>query len=143
VDGPQPLVQPGRPLRGSPLCSGKRLWPVETPWPDPLSDIVLGVFLASPHREAPENARRKKRGGNEAGATVIVLRFFGIFRSVFRKYFCGVFGLLVQRNGQKRDKKFEGKRRQEKSFFSQLFWPKGFDMGFTKTFYVKLLNSRR
>jgi hypothetical protein len=31
VDGPQPLVQPGRPLRGSPLCSGKRLWPVETP----------------------------------------------------------------------------------------------------------------
>ena len=30
VDGPQPLVQPGRPLRGSPLCSGKRLWPVET-----------------------------------------------------------------------------------------------------------------
>ena len=24
VDGPQPLVQPGRPLRGNPLCSGKR-----------------------------------------------------------------------------------------------------------------------
>jgi hypothetical protein len=31
------------------------------------------------------------------------LRFFEIFRSDFRKYFYGVFGLLMQRNGQKRD----------------------------------------
>ena len=32
VDGPQPLVPPRRPLRVSPLCSGKRFWPVETSW---------------------------------------------------------------------------------------------------------------
>ena len=33
VDGPQPLVQPGRPLRGRPLCSGHRFCPVETSCP--------------------------------------------------------------------------------------------------------------
>jgi hypothetical protein len=33
------------------------------------------------------------------------LRFLEIFRSDFRKYFYGVFGLLMQRNGQKHDKK--------------------------------------
>jgi hypothetical protein len=32
VGGPLPLVQPGRPLRGSPLCSGNRFCPVETSW---------------------------------------------------------------------------------------------------------------
>jgi hypothetical protein len=35
VDGPQPLVQQRRPLRGSPLCSGNRFCPVETSWPSP------------------------------------------------------------------------------------------------------------
>jgi hypothetical protein len=53
------------------------------------------------------------------------LRFFEIFRSDFRKYFCGVFGLLMQRNGQKRDKK----NRWEKTtgfFFPQLFSAKSF-----------------
>jgi hypothetical protein len=30
VSGTQPLVQQRRPLRRSPLCSGKRFWPVET-----------------------------------------------------------------------------------------------------------------
>jgi hypothetical protein len=43
------------------------------------------------------------------------LRFFKVFRSVFRKYFCGVFELLMQRNGQKCD-----------NFFSQLFRKKRF-----------------
>jgi hypothetical protein len=49
------------------------------------------------------------------------LRFFEIFRSDFRKYFYGAFGLLMQRNGQKRDKKkIDGNRRQgeKKSTFS-------------------------
>jgi hypothetical protein len=43
----------------------------------------------------------------------------------------------MQRNGQKRDKrKIEGKSRQEKSLFSQLFRPKVFDMGSPqKVFY--------
>jgi hypothetical protein len=43
----------------------------------------------------------------------------------------------MQRNGQKRDKKkIDGKRRKEKSFFSQLFRPKVFDIDFPqKVFY--------
>ena len=59
------------------------------------------------------------------------LRFFEIFRSDFRKYFYGVFGLLMQRNGQKRDKKKSmGKDERKKVFFSQLFRPKVFDIDF-------------
>jgi hypothetical protein len=51
---------------------------------------------------------------------------------IFRKDFYGVFELVMQRNGpKKRDKK-----RQEKSFFPQLFWQKVFDMYFPqKAFY--------
>jgi hypothetical protein len=43
----------------------------------------------------------------------------------------------VQRNGQKRfKKKIDGKRRKEKSFFSQLFRPKCFDINLSqKVFY--------
>jgi hypothetical protein len=67
------------------------------------------------------------------------LRFFEIFRSDFRKYFNGVFGLRMQKNGQKRDKKICGKIRKEKSFFSsQLFRPKVFDMDFLNLFLVFL-----
>jgi hypothetical protein len=59
------------------------------------------------------------------------LRFFEIFRSDFRKDFYGVLGLLMQRNGQKRDKKKSmGKDDRKKVFFSQLFQPKVFDMDF-------------
>jgi hypothetical protein len=60
------------------------------------------------------------------------LRFFEIFRSDFRKYVYGAFGLLMQRNGKKRDKKIDGKIRQD-FFSSQLFRPKGFDMDFPQT----------
>ena len=50
------------------------------------------------------------------------LRFFAIFRSDFRKYFYGVFGLLMQRNGQKRDKKKSmGKDERKKVFFLSTF----------------------
>jgi hypothetical protein len=53
--------------------------------------------------------------------TYFFLRFFEIFRSDFRKCFCGIFGLLMQRNGQKRDKpKPMGKDDRKKVFFSQL-----------------------
>jgi hypothetical protein len=46
------------------------------------------------------------------------LRFSGL---ILENYLNGIFGLLKLGNGQKRDKKkIEGKRRQEKSFFSQL-----------------------
>jgi hypothetical protein len=55
----------------------------------------------------------------------------------------------MQRNGQKRDKKIEGKKRQETDFFplfSQLFWQKGFDMdfpqkGFCGVFELPLLRN--
>jgi hypothetical protein len=56
------------------------------------------------------------------------LRFFEIFRSDFRKYFYGVFGLLLQRNGQKRDKKNRWENMTGGKKISQLFRPKVFDM---------------
>jgi hypothetical protein len=40
----------------------------------------------------------------------------------------GVFELLVQRNGQKRDKK--NRRKKTTGLVSQLFWQKVFDMDF-------------
>jgi hypothetical protein len=79
-----------------------------------------------------EETKRKKRR-----TYLPFLRFFEIFWSDFRKYFYGVFGLLMQRNGQKRDKKKSmGKDERKKVFFSQLFRPKVFDMDFPqKVFY--------
>jgi hypothetical protein len=75
----------------------------------------------------------------EAGTTVLVFRFLGFsgFRSGFRKYFNGVFGLLMHRNGQKRDKKNRREKNDRKKvFFPQLFRPKVFDMDFPhKVFY--------
>jgi hypothetical protein len=62
--------------------------------------------------------KKEKRGYL---TTYIFLRFFEIFTSDFRKYVYGVFGLLMQRNGQKRDKtKSMGKDDRKKVFFSQL-----------------------
>jgi hypothetical protein len=55
------------------------------------------------------------------------LRFFEIFRSDFRKYFYGVFGLLIKRNGQKRDKTNSmGKDERKKVFFFSTFSAKSF-----------------
>jgi hypothetical protein len=64
------------------------------------------------------------------------LRFFAIFRSDFRKYLYGVFGFLMQRNGQKRDKKKSmGKYDRKKVLFSQLFRPKAFDINFPQNVF--------
>jgi hypothetical protein len=53
------------------------------------------------------------------------------FWSDFRKYFYGVLGLFSCRETAKNViKKIEGKRRQEKSCFSQNFRPEVFDMDF-------------
>jgi hypothetical protein len=83
------------------------------------------------HLPCIQGAPKPKKKNKKTGVPTYLpfLRFFEIFRSDFRKYFNGVFGLLVQRNGQKRDKNnFDGKRRKEKSFFfPQLFRPKVFD----------------
>jgi hypothetical protein len=40
----------------------------------------------------------------------------------------------MQRNGQKRDKKIEGEKRQN-VFFPQVFWQKVFDMDFTQKLF--------
>jgi hypothetical protein len=93
------------------------------------------VFLGSLCRETAENAiKNNRREKTEGKKFFFSLNFFGFSP----KSFCGVFELLMQRNGQKRDKKIiDGKRRKEKTFFfSQLFWPKAFDMDFLqKVFY--------
>jgi hypothetical protein len=47
------------------------------------------------------------------------LRFIEIFWSDFRKYFGGVFELLMQRNGQKRDKQ-KSKEKTTGKFFPPL-----------------------
>jgi hypothetical protein len=85
-------------------------------------------------RRGAKGRRRKKK---KRRTYLLFLRFFEIFRSDLRKYFCGVFGLIMQRNGQKRDKrKSMGKDERKKGFFPQLFRPKAFDMHFPqKVFY--------
>jgi hypothetical protein len=88
------------------------------------------------YRQGPRGAEANKKS-NDAPTYLLFLRFFAIFGSDFGKYFFGVFGLLMQRNGQKRDKnKSMGKDDRKKVFFSQLFRPKVFDMDFPqKVFY--------
>jgi hypothetical protein len=50
----------------------------------------------------PRGAEEKKQK-SDVPTYLPFLTFFEIFRSDLRKYFNGVFGLLMQRNGQKRD----------------------------------------
>jgi hypothetical protein len=42
----------------------------------------------------------------------------------------GVLGLLMRRNGKKRDKKIEENKNNDRFFSPQLFWRKVFDMDF-------------
>ena len=51
-----------------------------------------------PMNQGPRGAKERNKK-----ATYLPTYFFEFFRSDFRKYFNGVFGLLMQRNGQKRD----------------------------------------
>jgi hypothetical protein len=74
---------------------------------------------------APKKKEEEKK--SDVPTYLPFFEVFEIFRSDFRKYVCSVFGLLVQRNGQKRDKtKTDGKRRQEKRVFFSNFSAKGF-----------------
>jgi hypothetical protein len=86
------------------------------------------VAAASPLAEALlQGALKKKKKKRGYLPTYLFLRFFEIFRSDFRKYFYGVFGLLMQRNGQKRDKNFSmGKDERKKVFFFSTFSAKSF-----------------
>jgi hypothetical protein len=66
---------------------------------------------------ADHKGRRRRKKKSEAPTYLPFLRFFEIFRSDFRKYLYGVFGLLMQRNGQKRDKTNRWEKTKGKSFF--------------------------
>jgi hypothetical protein len=88
-----------------------------------------------------EKKRRKKRRTYLYAPTYLFLRFFEIFRADFRKYFYGAFGLLKQRNGQKRDKrKIEGKSRQI-CFFLNFFGQRFLTWALPKRFFMVFLNS--
>jgi hypothetical protein len=75
--------------------------------------------------------RRNKTKKTTCLPAYLFLRFFEVIRSDFRKCFYGVFGLPMQRNGQKnaiRKNRWE-KTAGKKFLFSQLFQPKASDMG--------------
>jgi hypothetical protein len=87
-------------------------------------------------------AKEKKQNKTTYLPTYLFLRFFEIFRSDFRKYFYGVFGLLMQRNGQKRDKKkSKGKDDRKKVFFLNFFGQKFLTWIFPKKVLMVFLNS--
>ena len=88
-------------------------------------------------RDAPRPTRKcnalpqPRRGAEEKKKSDVptylpFLRFFEIFRSDLRKYFYGVFGLLMQRNGQKRDKKNRWEKTKGKKFFFLNFFGQKF-----------------
>jgi hypothetical protein len=86
-----------------------------------------GAAAHTPHTHTPRGAKEKKKATYQWYLPTYLpfLRFFEIFRSDFQKYLYGVFGLPMQRNGQKRyKKKSMGKDGRKKVFFSQLFRPK-------------------
>jgi hypothetical protein len=68
----------------------------------------------------------KKKKKSDVPTDLPFLRFFAIFRSDFRKYLYGVFGFLMQRNGQKRDKKNRWEKTTGKKFFFSTFSAKSF-----------------
>jgi hypothetical protein len=69
----------------------------------------------------PRNAELKKLKARCHGTLFAI---FLSFWSVFFEYFHGVFELLMQRNGQKRDKKKPTEKRHAIFFFSALFLAK-------------------
>jgi hypothetical protein len=74
-----------------------------------------------------QGAPKKKKEKSDVPTNLPGLRFFEIFKSDFRKRLCGVFGLLMQRNGQRRyKKKSTGKYGRKKVFFLSTFSAKSF-----------------
>jgi hypothetical protein len=85
------------------------------------------LTIHGPSEQLGKGRQRKKRKKTTYLPTYLFLRFFEIFRSDFRKYFYGVFGLLMQRNGQKSDKKeLMGKDDRKNVFFFSTFSAKSF-----------------
>jgi hypothetical protein len=89
-------------------------------------------------KACPQGAPKKKK----RRTYLPFLRFFAIFRSDFRKHFYGVFGLLMQRNGRKRDKtKSMGKDDRKKVFFLNFFGQIFLAWTSPKKFFMVFLNS--
>jgi hypothetical protein len=66
---------------------------------------IVPTSSAARSTKHPRGAEEKKKKKKKATylPTYLFLRFFEILRSDFRKYLYGVFGVLMQRNGQERD----------------------------------------
>jgi hypothetical protein len=92
--------------------------------------------------EGPEGAPKKRRKKSDAPTYLPFLRFFKTPRSDFRKYFYGVFGLIMQRNGQKRYKKNRWEKTEGKKFyFLNFFGQKFLTWTSPKKFLMVFLNS--
>jgi hypothetical protein len=96
----------------------------------------------------PEPEVRRRQGAptetnkkSDVPTYLLFLRFFEIFRSDFRKDFCGVFGLLMQRNGQKRDKKNRWEDERKKFLFLNFFGQKFLTWFSPKKVLMVFLNS--
>ena len=93
-----------------------------------------------PKHTAGQGAQKKKPKKTDVPTYLLFLRFFEIFRSDFRKYFYGVFGLLMQRNGQKRDKQNRWEKTTGKWFiFLNFFGQKFLTWTFPKKFFIDFL----
>jgi hypothetical protein len=88
----------------------------------------LGHLTAPASARAPDGARgalkRPQKTTYLVLPTYLFLRCFEIFRSDLRKKTSGVFGLLMQRNGQKDEKKSKGK--DDRIFFFSTFSARSF-----------------
>jgi hypothetical protein len=99
-------------------------------------------FLLTTEQAPLQGAPKKKKEKSDVPTYLPFLRFFAIFRSDFLKYFYGVCELLMQRNGQKRDKKNpREKTKGKKLFFLNFFGQKFLTWTFPKKFLMVFLNS--
>jgi hypothetical protein len=83
-------------------------------WPDP--DLVDLLAPQICHVDTKQGSRRKKRKkatypGTHLPTSYLFFEICEVFRCGLGKHFGGVFELVMQKNGQKRDKKkMEGKK---------------------------------
>jgi hypothetical protein len=68
---------------------------------EPVHKMYNAQSDAARHQGAPK--KEEKKTTYLPAYMILFLRFFESSRSDFRKHFYGVFGLIMQRNGQKRD----------------------------------------
>jgi hypothetical protein len=91
--------------------------------------LAYSFFFSLFSVSAKGRLKNKRRGTYLP--TYFFLRLFEIFTSDFENVFMAFLGFsYAEKRAKNAIKKIEGKRRQEKSFFSQLFRQKAFDMDF-------------